>query len=965
MNEIVINRRVLQRLNQIRSTLSYIFQFKSLFFIINFFAVYSAHAVNQNTNINPVVNINQLHKPVIMGYYSQWSIYSPNQHIQDIPLHFMTHFVYKSAFLSAEGNVEPGDIFSDIEHLYPDANIEIDTVLGSFGQLIKLKKKHPDLQSIISIGGWGRSQNFSTLSMTEKGRKQIASSAIKFMRMYKFDGIEIDWQFPIKPMASSRKGLVTHQPKDAENLNLLLVEIKRQLALLSEKYWLQVILAPYSLDDQWQASLINNSVDLVVLDVSRIYGDKEMISDHLAPLYAQPGRKSIDQLIKKLNRFGIDNEKIVVSIPSFAIGWEGVSGNNRGLQQDASNVSWGSWDGQGSGSTGLYTRKSLSFILSLGSYPQYWDELGKSSYLYNKNKFNGHFIAFESDRSIAEKVNYATTNKLAGIAINQLHNGTYVLETTFSNYHILQGWYYRSVAFWQLNRHVLLPVVQFIVIILIAFIGTIRFLNFRNTMRLKEQKQFQLLQRNLQTLEWPLLNLFKIAPELVKRNLLDQASAEQLINASSQLLKPISHIISETELNRSPSPQTHELVDLQELLSSTVSLAHISKKYHIDCDSTIKCQFFTDQNHFQQFFYNLCLFCFESSNSRRSLFIKVVTTNHALCLELNATDGIDTNIMNHTQLKSLLNQAKTLGLQLKIAENPNTALQLLIPINQCILGEVKPQKLVFNTKLDESISDKLTQKLKEKTISSTLYDNDGSKKPLANVKKSEVVNFTEDNVLLDNIALFNLSTIPSKDIFKGLEHACQFFLNHLEQDTKITIYQHDHVVSKFGEESLSSNHGTLINADEFSIEIITDNVLSNEDEQLIQVLISQTQMVQKALKSLIKEPSMLAELHELTRYKEGIQYLKAESGYTGLYLQGKKDPRYITMRLRTIKLYFDDTAFIQIHRSYLVNPKKVSHVESVSKLKFELVIGDNKLPISRSYITLLRTTYPQWFSLKN
>ena len=51
----------------------------------------------------------------------------------------MTHLVYQSAYLNKKGEIEVGDAFADIEHLYPNTNLEQEEILGSFEQLIKIK----------------------------------------------------------------------------------------------------------------------------------------------------------------------------------------------------------------------------------------------------------------------------------------------------------------------------------------------------------------------------------------------------------------------------------------------------------------------------------------------------------------------------------------------------------------------------------------------------------------------------------------------------------------------------------------------------------------------------------------------------------------------------------------------------------------------------------------------------------
>ena len=897
--------------------------------------------------------------PIIMGYYAQWSIYSPNLHIQDLPLELMTHLVYQSADLTSEGVVVVGDPFADVEHLYPNTLIEQETILGSFGQLIKAKEQYSTLKSIISIGGWGRSENFSTLTSTTAGREKIARSAIEFMLNYQFDGIEIDWQFPIKPTNRSMLGKVTQQKSDGENLSLLLAEIRKQLP--NNNYWLQVSLPPYSLVEGWQGSTIGDSVDLVILDVSRIYGDLSTPTDHLAPLYAVDGKPSVDQLIKRLNELKVPNNKIVLALPSFAIGWQGVKDINNGLQQAAEQLSWGSWDSKSSGETGVYTRKSLAYILASEDYPQYWDDFSKSSYLFNTKRFDGHFIAFESERSVAAKVDYAKQNNLAGIAVIKLHNGDFVLLTSYFSYHFIQGLYFKTIELWQQQKNIFIPVLQFFIILIMVFIGILIFINQRNKSQQAELKKFQLLQQKLKNLEWPLLNLLTLSPQLSKNNLIDNVSAEQLIISASQLLQPVNTLLTQTNFSYSPLRLKNEVINLTDILLATDSLMQINKQCRVHWQTAIECQLFTDSSQVQQFFYNLCVFCCDSLSNKSNLIIEIVGKGSHVDFLIGAEQAKVDKILNHAQLKPLYMQAQILNIQLTLVTNSSGIFQFRIAADRYRLDELKQTNisfLKFNDTKDkaERCSSPATndKNLATLNINRTLtHEQKLADDPVECTKQQEG--------LFEHIALFNLSSMPSKDIVKGLEQACHFFANHLQYDSTITIYQNEQLITTLGESSFQGNQKKVIKANEFVIEIFTDTPLRSDDEQLIKVLINQTQMIQHALKSLVKEPSTLAELYELTRHKEQINYLKAESGYTGIYLPSKKDPRYITMRLRTIKLYFDDTALLQIHRSYLVNPKKVSHVEYKSRLKCQLVINNERLPVSRTYLASVKSMHPEWF----
>src|SRR5690606_13451856 len=127
------------------------------------------------------------------------------------------------------------------------------------------------------------------------------------------------------------------------------------------------------------------------------------------------------------------------------------------------------------------------------------------------------------------------------------------------------------------------------------------------------------------------------------------------------------------------------------------------------------------------------------------------------------------------------------------------------------------------------------------------------------------------------------------------------------------------------------------------------------------VLISQIQLVRRVLKEIAREPTLLSELHELAHNKERISHIKADQGYSAIFLSNRPNPRYISLRLRVIKQYFEDEVLLQIHRSYLVNPRKALKILHGSKYKYELQLENNViLPVSRTYLPLLRDRYPHW-----
>jgi DNA-binding LytR/AlgR family response regulator len=60
-------------------------------------------------------------------------------------------------------------------------------------------------------------------------------------------------------------------------------------------------------------------------------------------------------------------------------------------------------------------------------------------------------------------------------------------------------------------------------------------------------------------------------------------------------------------------------------------------------------------------------------------------------------------------------------------------------------------------------------------------------------------------------------------------------------------------------------------------------------------------------------------------------------------------------------MYFDERLLLQVHRSYLVNPKKVINAIKRSRDVWVLNMGQEEIPIARQYLSRLRLEFAHWF----
>src|SRR5215213_7159561 len=164
----------------------------------------------------------------VVGYYMSYDIYEPQYFVTDIPAHQLTDLIYGYVDISGNGQCVSADEWADTGFAYPD-DTPNERVRGNFKQLALLKENNPDLHILMSIGGWEHSGRFSDVALTQEARIRFARSCVAFMRDNGFDGIDLDWRYPVEG------GATPGRPEDAENYTLLVAEFRGQIEYWNER----------------------------------------------------------------------------------------------------------------------------------------------------------------------------------------------------------------------------------------------------------------------------------------------------------------------------------------------------------------------------------------------------------------------------------------------------------------------------------------------------------------------------------------------------------------------------------------------------------------------------------------------------------------------------------------------------------------------------------------------------------
>ncbi|WP_328772969.1 glycoside hydrolase family 18 protein [Streptomyces sp. NBC_00286] len=143
----------------------------------------------------------------VIGYFAEWGTYQRQYFVKNIDTSGsadrLTHINYAFGNVTG-GKCAMGDSYAATERTYTAAE-SVDGVAdtwdqplrGTFNQLRKLKKKHPDLKILWSFGGWTWSGGFTEAA---KNPAAFAQSCYDLVENSKwadvFDGIDIDWEYP-------------------------------------------------------------------------------------------------------------------------------------------------------------------------------------------------------------------------------------------------------------------------------------------------------------------------------------------------------------------------------------------------------------------------------------------------------------------------------------------------------------------------------------------------------------------------------------------------------------------------------------------------------------------------------------------------------------------------------------------------------------------------------------------------
>ena len=326
-------------------------------------------------------------RPAVIGYlFPQDRLLDPAQIAADK----LTHINYAFA------NLRDGQV---VEGFARDAE--------NFAVLAAVRRSHPHLKVLVSVGGWTWSKGFSDAVLTPESRRRFVESAVAFVRRHDLDGFDVDWEYPGLPGDGN-----THRPEDKANFTAVMSDLRsaldRDAAARGRKALLTFAAGAFpAFIDNTEMAKVQASVDFVnLMTYDFRVASVDAVTGHHANLYDHPSddkKRSADRAVREFLGAGVPAAKLVMGVPFYGRGWREVNPVADGLYQPGIAVE----------QMNLAYGRLAAEVVGRDGFARKWDAVAQAPFLWNADR--RVFISYDDPESMRLKARYVREKGLGGV----------------------------------------------------------------------------------------------------------------------------------------------------------------------------------------------------------------------------------------------------------------------------------------------------------------------------------------------------------------------------------------------------------------------------------------------------------------------------------------------------------------------------------------------------------------------
>merc|ERR1719242_43351 len=345
------------------------------------------------------------HEKMVVCYWGTWANYRPVEGKftpESVDGSLCTHLIYSFAGLdTAKWTIKSLDTWMDLETDYG---------LAGFRKATDLRNTWKHLKVMIAIGGWNEgSTKYSQMARDDKKRAKFVNGTVEFLKKYKFDGLDLDWEYPAKRGGSA---------EDKNNFILLAKELKE--AFTEHKFLLSAAIGAgkATIDISYDVPNMYKYLDFVNVMCYDYHGRWDKRTGHNAPLRARPNEDANNKVlndeftINYLMELGAIPEKTNLGIPLYGRSFLLASPGYNHIGDEARASSFSGPITREEGFLG-YNEICKMLVTPDNDWTIVWEKCHQAPYMFNENKW----VSYDNEKSVRLKANFAWEKKLGGVMV--------------------------------------------------------------------------------------------------------------------------------------------------------------------------------------------------------------------------------------------------------------------------------------------------------------------------------------------------------------------------------------------------------------------------------------------------------------------------------------------------------------------------------------------------------------------
>ncbi|RDB25300.1 Chitotriosidase-1 [Hypsizygus marmoreus] len=334
-----------------------------------------------------------------IGYYEAWGITRPcdKMYPEGIPIGAYTHLNFAFAFIDPS-SFKVAPMSSNDPALY--------------SRFTALKNTNPGLETWISIGGWSMNDpdqptatTFSDLAGSSDAQSKFFASTLSFLETYGFDGVDLDWEYPVAPERSGKEA-------DFKNCVTFLQNFRNALHSSGHTYGLTITIpSSFWYMQHFDVVEIEKTIDWFNIMSYDLHGTWDSTNKWLGPfIAAHTNLTEIDNALSLLWRNNIKPENVVLGL--------GFYGRSFTLADPSCTTpgcvfTSGAGAGECTQSVGTLSFAEIQRIIAKGATVTKDEAAAVKMVVYDTDQW----VSYDDEETFKMKVDYANSHCLGGTMV--------------------------------------------------------------------------------------------------------------------------------------------------------------------------------------------------------------------------------------------------------------------------------------------------------------------------------------------------------------------------------------------------------------------------------------------------------------------------------------------------------------------------------------------------------------------